>query len=169
MVLEKMDEKIVLKIYFSINLINKSIKKYSGYFNELNKKFNEGEIYLELIQDGFLMIFQDMNAFKNYHNLPKELERDLKQMDDEDKSYLFEQLFSKVFFPKKGILLNCEGYSGNLDTLIPIVKKFYEEMHPDIQIIPKSDKLVQILFQNFKALKAFTNFLYWKVDSLKNN
>ena len=49
-----MDEKIVLKINFSIDFLNKNIKKYSGYFNELNKKFSEGKIYLELIQDGFL-------------------------------------------------------------------------------------------------------------------
>ena len=164
-----MDRKIVVKISFSLDIINKSIKKYSGYFNELNKKFNEGEIYLELIQDGFLMIFQNGNAFKNYHTLLKEkMERDLDQMDEEDKAFLFDKRISKAFFPKKGIILNSEGYSGNLHALTPIVKNFYEKLHPDIQIIPKSDKLVQILFKNIDALKAFTNFLYWKVYSLKN-
>ena len=163
-----MDEKIVLKINFSIDFLNKNIKKYSGYFNELNKKFSEGKIYLELIQDGFLMIFQDEIAFKEYHNFPKEIERDLRKMDKEDKSFLFDKRISKAFFPKKGIILNSEGYSGNLHALTPIVKNFYEKLHPDIQIIPKSDKLVQILFKNIDALKAFTNFLYWKVYSLKN-
>ena len=48
-----MDSKIVVKINFSLDIINKNIKKYSGYFNEFNKKFNEGEIYLELIQHDF--------------------------------------------------------------------------------------------------------------------
>ena len=164
-----MDSRIVVKINFSLKIINKSIKKYSGYFNELNKKFNDGEIYLELIEDGFLMIFQDSKAFKNYHTIHKEkMEQDLNQMNDEDKSYLFDKQFSKVFFPKKGILLNSEGYSGNLKALTPIVKNFYKEMHPEIQIIPKSDKLVQIRFKNIDALTAFTNFLYWKVYSLKN-
>lgn len=163
-----MDEKIVLKINFSIDLLNKNIKKYSGYFNELNKKFSEGKIYLELIQEGFLMIFQDEITFKDYHDFPKEIERDLRQMDYEDKSYLFDNKLPKSLFPKKGIILNSESYSGDTDTLLPIVKKFYENMHPDIQIIQKSDKLVQILFKNIDALKAFTNFLYWKVNSLKN-
>jgi len=120
-----MDSRIVVKINFSLKIINKSIKKYSGYFNELNKKFNDGEIYLELIEDGFLMIFQDSKAFKNYHTIHKEkMEQDLNQMNDEDKSYLFDKQFSKVFFPKKGILLNSEGYSGNLKALTPIVKNF---------------------------------------------
>ena len=162
-----MNRKIVVKINFSLDIINKSIKKYSGYFNELNKNFNDGEIYLELIQDGFLMIFQNGNAFKNYHTLPREkMERDLKQMDEEDKSFLFDKQFSKKIFPKKGIILNSEGYSGNLHALTPIVKNFYENMHPDIQIIPKSDKLVQIPFKNIDATYAFANFLYWKVHSL---
>ena len=165
---EKMDEKIVLKINFSIDFLNKNIKRYSGYFNELNKKFSEGKIYLELIQDGFLMIFQNEIAFKDYHEFPKEIENDLRKMDYEDKSFLFNKKLPKSLFPKKGIILNSESYSGNTEVLIPIVKKFYENMHPDIQIIQKSDKLVQILFKNFKALKAFTNFLYWKVYSLKN-
>ena len=164
-----MDNRIVLKINFSIDLINKNMKKYSGYFNELNQKFNDGEIYLELIEDGFLMIFRDESAFKNYHTLPKEkMERDLKQMDFEDKSYLFDKKLPKTLFPKKGIMLNSERYSGDIDTLLSIVKKFYDEMHPEIQIIQKSDVLVQILFKNFDAFKAYTNFLYWKVYSLRN-
>jgi len=164
-----MDRKIVVKINFSLGIINKSIKKYSGYFNELNKNFNEGEIFLELIQDGFLMIFKDGNAFKNYHTLPKEkIVRDLEQMDEEDKSFLFDKEFFKKIFPKKGIILNSEGYSGNLHALTPIVKKFYEKMHPDIQVIPKSDKLVQIHFKSIDATETFTNFLYWKIYSLKN-
>ena len=167
--LDNMDNRIVLKINFSIDILNNNIKKYSGYFNELNKKFSEGKIYLELIQDGFLMIFQDEVTFKDYHNFPKEIEKDLSQMDYEDKTFLFDKKLPKSLFPKKGILLNSESYSGNPDILIPIVKKFYKKMHRDIQLIQKSDKLVQILFKNFDALKAFTNFLYWKVYSLKNN
>ena len=164
-----MDRKIVVKISFSIDLINKSLEKYSGYFNELNKKFNDGEIYLELIQDGFLMIFQNGNAFKNYHVLPKEdMERDLKLMDKEDKSFLFNIQFYKKIFPKEGIILNSEGFSGNLHALTPIVKNFYEKMHPDIQVIPKSDKLVQIHLKSINAADTFTNFLYWKIYLLKN-
>ncbi len=115
------------------------------------------------------MIFRDEIAFKNYHTLPKEkMERDLKQMDYEDKSFLFDKKIPKSLFPKKGILLNSEGFSGDFNTLISIVKKFYKEMHSDIQVIPKSDKLVQIHFKNYDTIKAFTNFLYWKVYSLKN-
>ncbi|QEE17360.1 hypothetical protein DSAG12_03193 [Promethearchaeum syntrophicum] len=164
-----MDRKIVVKISFSIDIINKSIEKYSGYFNELNKKFNEGEIYLELIQDGFLMIFQNGKAFKNYHTLPKEkMERELKQMDEDDKSFLFDKQFFKKIFPKKGIILNSEGYSGNLHALTPIVKNFYEKMHPDIQVIPRSDKLVQIHLKSIDATYTFINFLYWKIYTLKN-
>ena len=115
------------------------------------------------------MIFQDSDAFKNYHTLPKEeMERDLTQIYDEDKSFLFDKQFLKEFLPKKGILLKSEGYSGNLRALTPIVKKFYEKMHPDIEVIPKSDKLVQIHFKSIDATYAFTNFLYWKLYSLKN-
>ena len=163
-----MDENIVLKINFSIDFLNKNIKKYSGYFNELNKKFRGGKIYLELIQDGFLMIFQDEIAFKEYHLFPKEIESDLRKMDYEDKSFLFNKKLPKSLFPKKGILLNSESHSGDINSLIPVVKKFYKDMHPDIRIIQKSDRLVQILFKNIDSLRAFTNFLYWKVYSLKN-
>ena len=89
-------------------------------------------------------------------------------MDEEDKSFLFDKQFFQRFFPKKGIILYSEGYSGNLHALTPIVKKFYEKMHPDIQVTPKSDKFVQIHFTSIDATNTFTNFLYWKIYSLKN-
>ena len=164
-----MDDGIVLKINFSIDLLNKNIKKYSGYFNELNKKFSNGEIYLELIEDGFLMIFRDENAFKNYHQLPKEkMKIELKKMDYEDKSFLFDKKLPKSLFPKKVIILNSELFSGDFSSLFPIVEDFYKKMHPDIEIIPKSDRLLQICFKSIDSLKTLTDFLYWKVYSLKN-
>ena len=152
------------------------IQEYNDtFFSRLDPDIQEA-LYLSFnknhIRDKLMLFtklkYGDEITFKDYHDFPKEIERDLRQMDYEDKSYLFDNKLPKSLFPKKGIILNSESYSGDTDTLLPIVKKFYENMHPDIQIIQKSDKLVQILFKNIDALKAFTNFLYWKVNSLKN-
>ncbi len=155
------DDQIIVKLTFSNNIFDQPLKEYSGYLNEIFKTYYHGEIYLEEIHEGYLMIFDNYDSFKKHHSVSHKLkEFDFTAISKKYNNLLFGHEITQLEYPKEGIYTYIEISSNHHDDLTDIVSQCYNSIRSEIEVEITSLDKISVFIPTFNSLKILVHSIF---------
>lgn len=159
-------QNVIIKLATDYPPLLDRIIKFADAINYAYNKLLNGELYIEVIQDGILYIIKDWDAFVKIHKplpkIPEFIKKKLFKIKPEDEiSILGSQLRNSDEFPKDGIryFLTCPTH--NLELLLPTLNKYYSSIHPDIKIELIPSHHIIIHFTTYGATRRYFELSYY--------
>ncbi|MHA1521703.1 MAG: hypothetical protein ACTSRK_16105 [Promethearchaeota archaeon] len=143
------------QFYLKIEVPNLKILQYFCYFLRLynhqqKKNPQNSRVNLEILENGFLFIYDDVKTFEEIVNL--------RNIDvNSSKIVILSKLnrFPEKFFPQSGIDIMMHLLSAGDRDFFPMLEVFYSSIHPDFSF-QKSTKTQFLLHcPNYQAFYAF--------------
>ncbi|MHA1673138.1 MAG: hypothetical protein ACTSYI_05875 [Promethearchaeota archaeon] len=131
-----------------------------SYLNAYFAKHMDSMQYCEEIENGFLFVFRDIEAFK-FRSQPLDPVT-LTQIDEVqlEKGKFFKSFFvSQSDFPPKGIEVEIRVVEGESHDVMPFVKGFVKSVNPQIRIRDIDDRAIIVSIPTYRIIQGYVNSL----------
>jgi hypothetical protein len=152
---DTMEKPLILKVSCNYPEFLMAIRKQNTYLNALYQKFRV-PFYLEAVEGGFLLVVENLEAFKRARD-EAELGRKMEEL--KTKSYPFAPAFLDLIrqIAAKGdsIVFTVECQSSESETIFAILKDNFNQVSPEITVIPIDFDKIKIEFGNLETFKSY--------------
>lgn len=156
-------ESIIVKLRVNRPRYFTNIAQHVNFLNKILEKNPNPLFYLEIVDDGILHIFANFEAFKNVHMPVQAKVLEAVKKVSPDRNFLLNGIYPPNQEWKAGIVLTMECIVECSDDLFPLVKRFYESIHPSIQVSIHGD-LATVFMPEFDAFMMYANLIYANIE-----
>ncbi|TFH29362.1 MAG: hypothetical protein E4G98_03960 [Promethearchaeota archaeon] len=131
-----------------------------SYLNDYFAKNLDSMQYCEEIENGFLFVFRDIDAF-TYRAKPLE-PASLIQIEETqlEKGKFFQSFFvSQNDFPPEGIEIEIRVIEGEPPLIVPIAKKFVKSVNSQIIIHDIDERTINVQIPTYSTIQGYVNSL----------
>jgi hypothetical protein len=156
---------ISFRITFKIPALEKFFLRFENYFNAIYRK-KQIPTYIEVIQNGFLWFFKDLDTFSKIFSLPsgdfiQQFNGEIKFQDD-----LLEEIADKYPFQTSKLILHIQSFDVSVSLFFGQVSGFFNAIHPQIHLSIISDRRFNIEFLNKEAFITYMNFVTRTIEKM---
>ncbi len=165
-----LDQQIIIKRTANYPGMFRNLQKYAAYINHLLADQTDQGFYLEILPDGLLYIFKNMQILRimnqpitphHINRLRGEMNKKISPLD------LLKGVINKKTFPAEGITNVFKIIQGPVEEIMEYMIEFFESMSDnDILVFSDNCDKLYITFQTFDALKRNTQRISALVSGL---
>ena len=151
---------IVLQFTDFLKFVFVNPSQILSYLNAYFAKHMDSMQYCEEIENGFLFVFRDLDAFK-FRAQPL-APASLVQIEEAqlEKGNFFKSFFvSQSNFPSEGIQVEIRAVEGKPHIVLPIVKGFIKSVHSKINIRDFDEKTLIVQIPTYSVIQGYVNSL----------
>lgn len=138
-----------------------NLRKYNQFINRIYSSSQEILSYLEMVENGLVIIYNNFNTFKLLvRPITKDIRKKCEDIAKHEKNFLLEGMESGELFPKEGYLITADSTTNTISELFPFLKAFYESIHQDITVIINKEEKVEILMKSYESYVAYNTILF---------
>jgi hypothetical protein len=140
--------------------------KFANAINDAYSRMLNGELFIEVIENGILYIFKDWDAFVKIHKpipkIPELIKKRLFKINPEDEvSILGNELRSPLNYPENGIRYILTSSSNPIEEMFPILEKYYLSTHPDMKVTLIPGQHIIIHFPTYASCRRHFELSYY--------
>ena len=157
-------DQIIIKMTFDYNMAMENSEKYVTYLNSLFTIENGNLIVIELIQNGAVYIFQNLEIF-SYVIRPYDETTERYNEFLVNSPIPLEQMVDPNEFPTGGEHLEIELTQeiGMKDELNRQMIDYLNSLSKDFEFQMSEDQIIKITIYNYETMKIFTLHLYYRI------
>ncbi len=155
-----MEDSEIIQILHHYNYpeYTQNILKGLTYANEVYNQRSDHRIYFEMISDGFISFYQNMEEFHRFMNITI-VSLKMAQIPDDESNPLLENI-SPDNYPSEGLIIHLDMITHPASVFIDDLKEFYQGMHPDIEVFYIDEQNVEIKFTSYDGFLVHAKYLY---------
>jgi hypothetical protein len=157
-------DQIIIKMISDYNMIMENSEKYIAYLNSLFKSENGNLIVIELIQNGAIYIFQNLEIF-SYVIRPYDETTERYNEFLVNSPIPLEQMVKPDEFPTGGehVEIELNEEMGMKDELNRQMIDYLKSLSKDFEFQISEDQIIEITLYNYETMKIFTLHLYYRI------
>lgn len=149
-------------VFTSANLL-RHFEKYIDYYNRFLAARDDNDLYLELMQDGFIFIYKDLEIFyKRVTPFTSQDQATMKAYKFSKDPFLMKLFIPRENFPKDGLRIHYSFVLGDPEKIYNRSVDYFKTISPRIQIIPSSPTDGDLFFPDYESILD-----YLKITSCK--
>lgn len=145
-------KRCILKLTLENQTILQFLMSSIQYYNHLYEENTEQAIFFETFQDGFLLIYKDLDTFLKIAKYRKEIMTSSADVIDYDINTL-----SEADFPKSGFTGYIEPIDVDFSVVFPVIKGYFDNLKQGFQVENFENKKIYLKCSSYSGFKALIN------------
>ncbi len=147
---------IIIKFTTDFKFLVGHLKRYVSLYNHIYDEHINGTAYFEVVENGMIAFYRSLEDF-HFLISPK-----LKQYKHSLSVTLLLRGFSKLIFPKEGIIIITECVQGPCKDIFKMVNEYLTKISPHIDVdnLDELTKSFKISIKEYKGVVDLAKYLF---------
>lgn len=155
--------RVIVKIIFKTLDFLKHVERYIEYYNRFLASKNNNDFYLELLQDGVIIIYKDLDIYcKRCCPLTQKEQDIIKSLELPNDPFILKLFYPRQSFPKEGLCFIYKIILGDPSIIYSRGVQFFKSISPSIESNDISQTEGEICMPQYEALVDYLKTMAWK-------
>jgi hypothetical protein len=158
---DKPDDRILVELTSDFPNMFQNVQKFAGYINHLMSIQTHSLFFVEIIQNGFIYIYNDFELFSLLNPIMRkaELEKIIAE-NFPNAGFFLGGVFTNQSYPIGGLTIKYKVYAADPGPALEILFRFFASFHCSSIVSSKVDGSTLIVnFTSFRSLQMYADHL----------
>jgi hypothetical protein len=155
--------RVIVKIRFKTLELLAHFERYIEYYNRFLASRNNNDFYLEVLQDGVIIIYKSIDVYcKRCSPLSVEEQEKIRAISLTKDPFLLKLIIPRSSFPQDGIHFYYSIVLGEPAIMYPRGIEFFKSISPTIEVKSISEKEGEIILPVYDGIVDYLKTMAWK-------